>query len=195
MSFATKPLRRKKPKTKPSTTTTPSISTEPTHTVPSPLLQTSWQIKSAYKRRAVPLVTTSGIHGTYTFQPREHLPQRDSPSPDPATSSTLNTHHTDDQDAHEAGATSDYPPLPPPSGYIRKRTQQSFNWTLRVIPELLPLYHRLLRTTQSLSRFQPMSLPSCSCGSQTRKTITVLCLSFDCESVYLPDHHNKLTSM
>lgn len=184
MSLAPKRLRRRQPKPKPLGTPTalalvPTIDEEPPI-----LLRTSRQVKAAYSRRTVPLVTTSGIHGTYTFLPQGSSLQHEAPSSDAARSLSPSPDNSEITDAPEVGVTSDFVPPLQPSGYIRKRAQQSSNWTLRVIPELLPLYHRLLRTTQSLSRFQTMPVPACTCAIQTRQVITVLCLHFDCECVY-----------
>lgn len=174
MSFAPKPLRRRKAKAKATSISILSIDTEvPELPEPLTLLRTSRQLRAAYRQRTVPVVTSKGIHGTYTFPaPFAREPQS------PADESTPSN-------AEEPASASGFPSPPPPSGHMRKRTVQSHNWTARVIPEMLPLYQCLLRTTQSLSRFQTMDLPLCSCGGEATKKLTVLCIAFDCKCIYI----------
>lgn len=177
MSFKPKTLRRRRatkgPDTGPSATV-PSSNTELTEAPI--LLRTSRQVRAAYKQRTVPLVTSKGIHGTYTFPAPEPSisgePQFTADEADPSTSRATG--------AADPEVAASFPSPPPPSSHTRKRTIQSTNWTARVIPEILPLYHRLLRTTQSLSRLQTMDLPPCSCGGAALKKLTVLCIAFDC---------------
>lgn len=182
MSFATK--RAKKGKKQPSQTSSLLPQGSTIHDNTPVVLRTSRQVKAAYNRRTVPLVTTRGIHGTYTFLPRKHA--EDAQTSHPSRSPSPGHASGAEPDDQEQGLTSDFTAILPPSSHLRKRERQSFNWTSRVIPELLPLYHHLLRTTQSLSRFQPLASPACTCGSATVKTITVLCLYFDCEFISIP---------
>lgn len=175
MSFKPKRLPTKKSKSALSSSENPATSSS-SSALPKEI-KTSWDIKRAHNRRALPTVTPRGVVGTYTFSAPPHTSRPpDVDTNDPSSSNTHSLHAEDEEPRQQSDASPD----DPRSDHLLKTTRQADTWTRKVIPSLLPIYLHLLRTTQSLTRAPIISDSLCTCGGKVTN-IEVSCLYFDCE--------------
>lgn len=177
MSYAPKPLRRRK------------FSTAPT------VLLTSYDVKRASNHRAMPTVTPRGTIGVYTFPAPPGFIGSSAVSTSAASTSSTFTPEIDlatplDSEQDDSASRDIHPHPGPPSDPMSsehhlKATCQTETWATKVIPSLVPIYLRLLRTTQSLAR--PPLPPSklCICGSKATN-LDVVCVYFDCALAFVP---------
>lgn len=138
-------------------------------------MNNSRDVNRAFSLDAMPIAGPSGVRAAYPASHKSRPPTRTQ------TPSTLI------ETIPEPPTVSEDTEQRPPTA---KRDTQWKKWTEVILPELIPLYLHLQRTSQGFARPQEPLIGSCNCGGVQARHIDVLCLHFGGTLLHLPCKHS-----